>query len=141
MKRLFDGRGSNDDGTLLGDAGDDKVPHLAQLLLGSEPFKDVVENDDISSLEGLSLVENVVVDDLDAVIELVGVNDLLGQGSESLVELDTDELLGMREEVTVPEDGSETRTDINNRLSLNVGQGSAVEPTSDSTRERVRNVV
>lgn len=141
LKGFLDGRRSDDDGALLGDGGDDKVPHLAQLLLGGEPLEDVVENDDISSLEGLSLVEDVVVDDLDAIAELLSVNDLLGQGREGLVELDTDELLSMREEVTVPEDGSETRTDVNNSLSLDIRQSSAVEPAGDSTGKRVRDVV
>lgn len=132
---LLNGGRGDDDSSLLGDGGDDEVPHLAQLLLGGEPLEDVVQNNDVSLLECLSLVEDVVVDDLDAIAELVGVDDLLSEGGEGLVELDTNEFLSVGEEVSVPEDGSEARTDVDNSEVLNRGQGRAVQPASDVSGE------
>lgn len=80
---LFNRGGSNDEGALLGDAGDDKVPHLAELLLGGEPLEDIVQNYNVTKFKGISLVKNVVIDDLDAIGKLVRIYDLLGQCGES----------------------------------------------------------
>lgn len=94
-KGFFDGRRSDNDSALLGDARNDKVPHVAQLLLGSKPFEDIVQNDDITLLKSLRLIEDVVIDDLDTIAELVSVNDLLSQGREGFVQFDTNKLLSM----------------------------------------------